>query len=141
MRRKAPPVREYMTHLLVEAERFETVADAAQAMETKNIRHIPVMSGARLKGIVSQSDILAARAEQGSAVNDMRLEEICQTDVLTVDPMLSLDEVAEQMLARRVGSALVMDGGFIVGIFTATDAVRFLCDWFGPDARSDKPAE
>ena len=45
-----------------------------------------------------------------------------------------IDEVAEQMLDRRVGSALVMDGGFVVGIFTATDALRFLCEWFGPNS-------
>jgi CBS domain-containing protein len=63
----------------------------------------------------------------------MALEEICQTDVLTVPPMMPLDEVAEKMLARRVRSVVVMDGGFVVGIFTATDALRFLCDWFGPD--------
>jgi CBS domain-containing protein len=122
-----------MTHLPVEAERCDTVADAARAMETKQIRHIPVMSGARLKGIVSHSDILAARVAHGSCADDLELEDICQADVLTVSPLLRLDEVAEQMLERRAGSAVVMDGGFIVGIFTATDALRFLCDWFGPD--------
>ena len=131
MRRKAPPVRQHMTHLPVEAEQYQTVADAAKAMKTKGIRHIPVMSGARLKGIVSASDILAARAAHGDAVNSVPLDEICHTDVLTVAPMMRLDEVADQMLARSVGSALVVDGGFVVGIFTKTDALRFLCDWFG----------
>lgn len=131
MRRKAPSVREYMTHLPVEAERCATVADAEQAMTAKHIRHIPVMNGARLKGLVSRSDVLAARVEHGDAVNALALEEICQMEVLTVPPTARVDEVAEQMLERRVGSAVVMDGGFVVGIFTSTDALRFVSDWFG----------
>ena len=133
MRRKSPPVREYMTRLPVEAERCDTVGAANRAMESKGFRHIPVMSGAGIKGIVSRSDILAARVVHGKKLDEIPLEEICQTDVLTVSPVDRLDEVARQMLARRVGSAVVMDGGFVVGIFTATDALRFLCEWFGPD--------
>lgn len=137
MRRKAPKVQEYMTHLPLEAELFETVADAVRVMEAGRIRHIPVMSGARLKGIVSRSDILRARVTHGSALDEMPLDEICQTDVLTVPPTMRVDEVAQQMLSRRVGSVVVIDGGFVVGIFTATDALRFLRDWFGPAGDSD----
>jgi CBS domain-containing protein len=139
MRRRAPAVRQYMTHLPVEFESYQTVADAARAMDAEQIRHIPVMRGARMTGIVSRSDILAARLLHGSSLDTMPLEKICQTEVLTVPPTMTLDEVAEKMLARRVGSVVVMDGGFIVGIFTATDALRFLCDWFGPTGDSGKP--
>ena len=129
-----------MTHLPVEAERCDTVRDAASVMEAKQIRHIPVMSGAGLKGIVSRSDILQARVTHGNKSDEMALDEICQTNVLTVPPTMRLDEVAQKMLVRRAGSVVVMDAGFVVGIFTATDALRFVCDWFGSTA-GDKRAD
>ena len=43
-----------------------------------------------------------------------------------VRPDTLVDEVARQMLSRKVGSAVVIDGGFVVGIFTTTDALRVL---------------
>ncbi len=132
MSRKSPPVRETMTHLPVEAERCDTVGDAMRVMEAEQIRHIPVMRGAKLVGIVSHRDILQALATRGNDVQDLALEELCEPDVITVPPTMQLGEVAEKMLARRAGSVVVMDGGFVVGIFTETDALRFLREWFGP---------
>ncbi len=130
MRGTPPPVREHMTHLPVEIDRCETVAEADRLMEAHQIRHLPIMTGLRLRGIVSQRDIAAARLRHGDALHEMPLESICSHDVLTVSPVTSIDQVAEQMLARRVGSAVVVDGGYVVGIFTKADALRALCSLF-----------
>ncbi len=126
MRHKAPIVRRYMTRLPVEVERCETVAEAIHAMETHGIRHVPVMSGSHLQGLVSQRDILQARISHGDAADAMPLQDICQQDVLTVSPTSKINEACRQMLERKVGSAVVVDGGFVVGIFTTTDALRAL---------------
>ena len=131
MKRKAPPVREFMTHLPVELERCETIDDALSLMEAHRIHHIPVMSGSRLKGIVSERDILAARNRYSDQLGTMAIEEVCEVEVLTVSPIEPVNEVAEQMLSRQVDSAVVVDGGFVVGIFTSTDALRALCQLFG----------
>jgi CBS domain-containing protein len=115
-----------MSHLPVEVERCETVADAAKLMQTRQIRHLPVMSGSHLRGVIAERDVSAARLRLGETANDTPLEEVCQTDVLTVSPITPIDEVADQMLTRRVGSAVVVDGGFVVGVFTTSDALRLL---------------
>ena len=39
-----------------------------------------------------------------------------------------LDEVASEMARRRVGSAVVVAGTSVVGVFTAVDALRALAD-------------
>ena len=130
MRKKAPQVREHMTHLPVESDRCETVAEAVRLMDDRQIRHLPIMTGSRLRGIVSQRDILAARLRHGEALDEMPLEAICHADVLTVSPLTPVDQVAEQMLTRHVGSAVVVDGGYVVGIFTTADALRVLCALF-----------
>ena len=119
-------VRQYMTRLPVEVERCQTVAEAASVMEKNDIRHIPVMRGSHLHGVVSLRDVLEARIRFADKIADVSLEEICQRDVLTVDPVCPIHEVAEQMLERGVGSAVVVDGGFVVGVFTTTDALRVL---------------
>ena len=121
-----PQVRDYMTHLPVECDRCQTVADAVSLMEEHHIRHLPVMNGSRLRGIVSQRDILEARLRQGDALDEMPLETISRADVLAVSPVTPVDQVAQQMIDRRVGSAVVVDGGFVVGMFTTTDALRVL---------------
>jgi acetoin utilization protein AcuB len=131
MRRHAPEVREYMTRLPVEAERCETVADAMAMMETHRIHHVPVMSGSQLKGIVSERDLLEAKSEQGDHFLETPLDQICKSDVLTVGPVDPIDEVARMLLDRRVGSAVVVDSGFVVGIFMTSDALRFVADFFG----------
>lgn len=140
MRGKPPPVREHMTHLPVEIDQCETVAEAVRLMETHQIHHLPIMTGSRLRGIVSQSDIQAARLRQGDALDEMPLESICSVDVLTVNPMTPVDQVAERMLDRRIGSAVVVDGGYVVGIFTEADALRTLCVIFAKGAGSRRGA-
>ena len=62
MRRHAPDVGDYMTHLPVEAEKCETVAEAVVMMNEHRIHHLPVMNGSHFKGLVSLNDILRTRA-------------------------------------------------------------------------------
>jgi len=119
-----------MTHLPVEAERCETVIGAERLMEIHSIHHLPVMSGSHLKGILSQQDILRARLRWGDTANEKSLEEICQPNVLTVSPTAPIDEVAIQMLDRQAGSVVVVDGGYVVGMFTKTDALRVISELF-----------
>ena len=130
MKPQAPLVRDYMTRLPTESERCETIAEAEALMAKQQIRHLPVMSGSHLRGIISHQDILAARARAGSALDSEPVENLCESDVLTVEPLTRVNEVAQRMLDRRVGSAVVVDGGFVVGIFTNSDALRVLTERF-----------
>lgn len=52
------------------------------------------------------------------------LSEIMSRDVFTVEGTTTVAEVAKSMLKGRVGSAIVMDGRFLAGIFTERDVVR-----------------
>jgi CBS domain-containing protein len=131
MKRHAPQVREFMTHLPVEAERCETAEDAEAMMRQHAIGHLPVMSGSHLRGIVSQHDLLRARLRLGDRFGGSALEDVCTTDVLTVSPVEPVDDVVRQLLAKDADSAVVIDSGFVVGIFTTTDALRFIAKFFG----------
>lgn len=126
MKKKSLTVNQYMTHLPVECEQIQTVADAESLMADHHVRHLPVMSGLRIQGIVTRSGLLQKRLEHGEALDAMLLEDVCEKDVLTVSPVAKVSEVVEQMLARRVGSAVVVDGEYVVGVFTTTDSLKLL---------------
>lgn len=121
--RKDTPVRDWMSRLPVEIEESLSVAEARDVMARDGVRHLPVMRGSHLVGLVSLHDIDAARAEgrETDAVSKLGPRE-----VLTVSPVEPLPEVCRSMNRLGVGSAVIVDGGVTVGIFTAADAVRAL---------------
>ena len=61
----------------------------------------------------------------------MLVKEVMSTEVLTVPTTATIAETATVMGTRGVGSALVMDGGDLVGIFTERDALRAVASDFG----------
>ncbi len=138
MPRKAPIVRTFMKRLPEEIDRHDSVARAIEVMEKSGIRHVPVMNSYHLFGIVSQRDLLMARIRVGDDIDTMTVGEVCNRDVLTVSPMTPVTDVAQQMLERNIGSALVEDGGLVIGIFTSTDALKALCDAYTTKPRATR---
>ena len=54
----------------------------------------------------------------------IKLEEIMTPDVFTASPTDTVAEVAGHMLKGRFGSAIVMEGSVMMGIFTERDVLR-----------------
>jgi CBS domain-containing protein len=58
------------------------------------------------------------------------VRDVMSTDLVTVEPSATIAEAATLMGGRRVGSALVLEGGRLVGILTERDVLRALADHF-----------
>ena len=58
----------------------------------------------------------------------VRVEEAMVEDVFTVEPGAPIGEVADTMIARKLGSAVVIDGERVIGVFTTIDALVALRD-------------
>lgn len=136
MRRHAPEARDYMTHLPVELERCESAEDAVDLMRKRGIHHLPVMNGSRLQGVVTQRTLLEGQLRLGEAFAATPLQELCEADVISISPVDRVDDVVARMLDRDVDHAVVMDGGFVVGILTVTDVLKFVSVYFGGALRS-----
>jgi CBS domain-containing protein len=67
------------------------------------------------------------------------LKEIMTSDVFTIERNATVADVATSMLKGRVGSAVVMDGAWVSGIFTERDVVRAAAS--GKDLNSSKVAD
>lgn len=125
--RRNLPVREAMSRLPAEVDRTGSLDEVVQRMRENLCHHVPVMDGSHLFGVLSRED-LHELALQGRRTEKRTAGEVCTRDVLTVGPMTPIVEVARAMLDRSVGSALVVDGDVLVGIFTSTDAVRLIAE-------------
>lgn len=103
-----------------------TVADARQRMFDADVRHLPVMSGGHLVGLVSERDLTMVESIPGVKANKLSVDNAMVGKPYTVAPTDSLATVADHMAAHKIGSALVTDEGQVVGIFTTVDAMREL---------------
>jgi len=99
---------------------------AEKLMGTHKIRHLPVLNGGDLIGIITDRDIKLCRSFIGGNKPDVKIGEVCHEEVYTVSPSSPLDEVVSHMAKGKFGSAVVMDHNKVVGIFTAVDAMNAL---------------
>lgn len=101
----------------------DSLATARRLMAEHRIRHLPVMVEGAPAGVVTDQDMQRAVAEGaeegGLLVGDLTLSQACEVDISA-----PLDLVLSEMAQRHLDSALVLKGGRLVGIFTATDACR-----------------
>jgi len=123
-----PAIKAVMTASPMTVNHDESVVKAQQLMSEKRFRHLPVMKNGELLGIVSDRDInLALVANHGMVKShEMVVEDVCTLDAYQVDAESPLDEVVVVMGEKQIGSVLVTAGGKLAGIFTATDACKYL---------------
>ncbi|WP_428266291.1 CBS domain-containing protein [Haliangium sp.] len=112
---------------------------AAQAlMREHGIRHLPVMQGGVVVGVISEGDVLLLESEDRARARAMTVERAMTPHPYVVPPDAFLDEVVEHMIEHEIGSAVVVEDGRLVGMFTATDALRALAEMAFPEA-PDEP--
>jgi CBS domain-containing membrane protein len=112
----------------------ETLAHARRCMDRGRIRHLPVVHGRRLVGLVTHRDLLAASfsifaevepAEQRRVFVTVPVAEAMHRDVVTVGPEDSVADAARILLDNKYGCLPVVDeGGRLVGIVTEADFLR-----------------
>ena len=103
------------------------LSTAHDLMRQHSIRHLPVMKGGRIVGVLSDRDIDFALRVEGKADSALKVEDAFTAEVYMVQASTSLAEVVTNMAERRIGCALVVnEREQLRGIFTAVDACRVL---------------
>lgn len=104
----------------------QRVARALERMHALDIRHLPVLDGGALVGVLSERDAALALAAVPESADTMRVEEAMSAIPYCVAPGAPLRDVAGHMAARKLGCAVVTDDARILGMLTTTDALRVL---------------
>lgn len=123
-----PQIQRYMTSTPQTIGNDQTLAKAHEMMHEHGIRHLPVMHGNRLVGVISDRDVAIISSLDGVDPQLITVEDAMTSDVLTVKPDAPLDEVATLMAERKAGSVVIEQNHKVVGIFTTVDAMTALAD-------------
>ncbi|WP_407332339.1 CBS domain-containing protein [Enterovibrio sp. 27052020O] len=123
-------VKEMMTPEPITLSSKHTINDAKRLMDSKRIRHIPIVSDThQLQGLVTQRDVLAAQTsslEKSLGNNDPMkapLSRFLQRSLYTVAPSAGLKSAALFMQQHKIGCLPVVNDDELVGIITDTDFV------------------
>lgn len=123
---RARTISEIMSPLTHSIGEDQPMAEAAHRMHQYSIRHLPVLRGGRLIGIVSERDLAMVESLPGVDPKTVAVGEAMTTEPFAVPPTSSLQSVLSQMGEHKWGTAVVVEEGTPIGIVTTTDALR-LC--------------
>ena len=113
---------------------------AMTLIRQKGVRHLPVVEGDHLVGIVTDRDIRQASPSPATSLEvhelhylleRVRVREIMTKRVYTVAPDTPIEEAARLMLQHKIGGLPVVDGGRLAGIITETDILAAFVEVMG----------
>lgn len=119
-----PTVQKYMTTTPHTIGAEQSLAKAEKMMSENHIRHLPVLQGGQLVGILSERDVRLVETFKDVDPEKVSVEEAFTPEPYIISPNSPLSDVCAQMVSRRYGCALVCDNYKLVGIFTWIDALK-----------------
>lgn len=111
-------VREWMTVDPVTVTPETPLEQVRDRLDQGGFRHLPVVSGGRLVGIVSDRDVRSR--------TDATADTVMSTAVQHIDADATVEAAARQMLSRRISALPVLSDESLVGIITTTDCLLAL---------------
>ncbi|WP_323788036.1 CBS domain-containing protein [Psychroserpens sp.] len=138
--KKRTPVSTIMTKNIIAVNRTDDLETAEKLFKQNKIRHIPVVSGDVIIGMLSFTDLLRisfadATNEDDTEVdtvvyNMFTIDQVMSKNVVTVNSETTIKDVAEILAKNEFHALPVVDNGELVGIVTTTDLINYLIEQF-----------
>ena len=128
MTKAIPTIQKYMTTAPHSIGAEQTLAHAHEVLREHKIRHLPVLKGGVLVGMITQRDLALVETLKDVDPKSVLVEDAMSTSVYSVEPTAQLDEVVSEMAEKKYGSAIVVQNHKVVGIFTTVDVCTALAD-------------
>ncbi len=138
--KKRVPVSEIMTKNLITLSTKDDLETAERLFKKHRIRHIPVVSGDEIAGMLSYTDLMRISFadsidEQEQEIDSMvynffSIEQVMVKDVVSVSSATTVKEVAKFLAAKEFHALPVVDEGKLTGIVTTTDLIQYLLDQY-----------
>jgi CBS domain-containing protein len=114
-----------------------TLADVQRLMQDNHIRHVPVVSGKRLVGLMTDRDVREAspspattltRGEIAYQMATTSIKQCMTKDVVWIEPDMDMVRATRLLLQQQCGCLPVVDHGTLVGIITEMDCLQAFLD-------------
>ena len=138
--KKNVPVSTIMSSNVIKLNLTDDLTKAESLFKKHHIRHIPVVNGNHIVGMLSYTDLL--RISFADAVDDDELEidstvynmfsveQVMARNLVKVSPDTTIKEVAEILSKREFHALPVVLDELLVGIVTTTDLIKYLIDQY-----------
>ena len=133
-------VSKIMSTNLITVNLTNNLVDAEKLFNENSIRHIPVVSGDDIIGILSLTDLLRVSFVDtyGSDENDvdtavynmLSIEQVMVKNIVSVSSTQTIKEVAEVLAKNEFHALPVVDDRKLVGIVTTTDLLNYLLEQY-----------
>jgi acetoin utilization protein AcuB len=126
-------VKEVMVKEVATLDVNDELSLANDIMRLGKIRHLPVVDGSRLVGIVSERDLFRSYLAQvmgyggidsRNLIKALRIKDIMVKEVTTISPEAKLYDAVNLMIEKKIGCLPVVEDDRLVGLITETDIMR-----------------
>lgn len=135
--KKREPVSHIMTKSVITVNQKDDLKEVVEKLKSNSIRHIPVVNGNEVVGIISRSDInrltFGALFEGQEGADEAILEMLSIIQIMTskpktVSPETSIRDLVEIFAKEEFHALPVVDNGILKGIVTTTDVMRYFLE-------------
>ena len=138
--KKREPVSHIMTRDLFTLNHTNSLEDAEKLFHEHKVRHLPVVTGDKLIGMLSLTDLqrisFVDNFGDGEDMVDtavfklLSIEQVMASNPVYISSETSIKEVAEILSKQEFHALPVVDDAKLVGIVTTTDLIKFLIDQY-----------
>ncbi len=138
--KKRTPVSKIMTSDVITLNQTNSLETAEMLFKQNRIRHIPVVKGDTIIGMLSYTDLLRIsfvdaidenEQDVDTVVYEMfTIEQVMAKNLVSVTSTTAIKEVAEILSKKEFHALPVVDNGKLKGIVTTTDLINYLLDQF-----------
>lgn len=136
--KKREPVSTIMTKQPISVNLTNSIHDVYEIIQNHVIRHVPVVKGDELIGMISKTDIERISFAQTDDAGKVKMaffdgftvEQVMTKNVQSVQLHDSVKDAAEMLSFGAFHAIPVLDGKKLIGIITTTDVINYLLEQY-----------
>ncbi|AQP47849.1 transcriptional regulator [Tessaracoccus aquimaris] len=118
----------------------QSIPDALSVMTERGVRHLPVVEGRRVVGVISRNDIAAASPSKATTlsaqeatylISKLKVGKVMSTPPVVISPDALLEEAAVILRDGKIEMLPVVEGDELIGVITESDILDSFIDLLG----------